>query len=208
MKFELPDFEPNIVGWNSEAPIFRELIERIKPTTIIEVGAWYGASTITMADAVKELGLDAKIISIDTWLGSLEHWEEYFDMLQVTNGYPAFYYQFKTNIISKGHQDIVQTLPMPSLQAARLLRRQKVKAQLIYLDASHEYSDVYFDLDAYTELLAPGGVIFGDDYTGWNGVRWAVDDFASHSLYRKTIRDGIFWMLEEEDENDESQDIL
>lgn len=45
-----------LTGWNGNKPIFRELIEKIKPTTIIEVGTWKGQSAITMGKTVKELG--------------------------------------------------------------------------------------------------------------------------------------------------------
>ena len=64
--------------------------------------------------------------------------------------------------------------PPPRLE---WLRYQGIKAEMIYIDASHEEEDVYQDLREYWDLLRDGGVIFGDDYT-WDGVRLAVDRFA------------------------------
>jgi predicted O-methyltransferase YrrM len=48
---------------------------------------------------------------------------------------------------------------------------------MIYVDASHEEEDVYQDLVSYWDLVRPGGVLFGDDWT-WDGVRLAVQRFA------------------------------
>src|SRR6185295_14421751 len=58
-------------GWGSESPAFRELILRVKPRLIVEVGTWKGASAIHMADIVAETKLDAQILCVDTWLGAL-----------------------------------------------------------------------------------------------------------------------------------------
>jgi len=58
-----------MVTWNSELPIFEELIKRNEPKRIIEVGSWLGGSAIRMAQICRDLGYDAKIICIDTWLG-------------------------------------------------------------------------------------------------------------------------------------------
>jgi hypothetical protein len=83
------------------------------------------------------------------------------------------YYQFLANVCHKGHQQRVVPFPQTSATAALWLRYFGFTAELIYIDASHEEEDVYADLLAYWEVLAPGGVIFGDDWT-WDGVRLAV----------------------------------
>ncbi len=55
--------------------------------------------------------------------------------------------------------------------------RTNLRADLIYIDGSHEEEDVYQDLLDYTPLVAPGGVIFGDDWS-WTGVRDAVTRYS------------------------------
>lgn len=60
-------------GWNGDSPIFKYIINQVKPKLIVEVGSWMGQSACTMAAALKELNLDAAVICIDTWLGSKEH---------------------------------------------------------------------------------------------------------------------------------------
>ena len=66
----------------------------------------------------------------------------------------------------------------PAREGARALRGMGVSAQLIFIDASHEYEDVYDDLRAYAGLLAPGGVIVGDDLRNFPGVLPAAVRFS------------------------------
>jgi predicted O-methyltransferase YrrM len=197
MKYTLPTYELNLHGWNSNASIFSDLICRVHPSWIFEVGSWYGGSALHMANIIKEQGLPTEILCIDTWLGSLEHWEGYEEQLQLVEGYPTIYFQFITNVWFSGHQDIIHALPMPSFQAAEYLKHTNTRADLIYLDAAHDYESVLRDLRDYYSLLSPKGILFGDDYRGWPGVTTAVDEFAAARGCKKEIVDGVFWVLSE-----------
>jgi hypothetical protein len=169
-------------GWGSTVPAFSELIGQVRPKLIVEAGTWKGGSAIHMADQVVAAGLDAQIVCVDTWLGALEFWTSQDDpkrykSLQLKNGYPQVYYQFLANVCHKGHQQRIIPFPQTSTHGALWLRYFGFTAELIYIDASHEEEDVYADLLAYWEVLAPGGVMFGDDWS-WDGVRVAVLRFA------------------------------
>jgi hypothetical protein len=60
-------------GWGgSEHPFLSSGIEQLKPGVVIEVGVWKGASVIFMAKKLRDFGLDAVVIAVDTWLGSVE----------------------------------------------------------------------------------------------------------------------------------------
>ena len=169
-------------GWGSESAAFAEMVRAVRPKLIVEVGTWKGASAIRMADEVAAAGLDSQILCIDTWLGALEFWTaqedpERYKSLKLKNGWPQVYYQFLANVCHKGHQQRIIPFPQTSATGALWLRYFGFTADLIYVDASHEEEDVYADLIAYWEVLAPGGVMFGDDWT-WDGVRLAVLRFA------------------------------
>ncbi|MFT4176284.1 MAG: class I SAM-dependent methyltransferase [Luteolibacter sp.] len=169
-------------GWGSQSPAFAELVEKIRPRRIIEVGTWKGGSALEMARHTVSLGLQTEIICIDTWLGALEMWMDHTDetrygALNLKNGYPSLYYQFLANVCYAGRQDIVTPLPLPSTTAAQWLAVHGVLADLIYIDGSHEEDDVYQDLTSYWDLLRPGGILLGDDW-GWDGVRMAAERFA------------------------------
>ena len=49
---------------------------------------------------------------------------------------------------------------------------------LVYIDAAHEEDPAFRDYALYWDLLAPDGVLLGDDYLAWEGVTRAADRFA------------------------------
>ena len=63
-------------GWGSDSAAFGELVEKHRPTRLIEVGTWKGGSALTLAGHLERLGLDAEILCVDTWLGALEMWTD------------------------------------------------------------------------------------------------------------------------------------
>jgi hypothetical protein len=167
--FEVDGKAADLQGWGSRDPIFAHLLSVVRPEVIIEVGSWKGASAINMATLIKHLGLDASLICVDTWLGSPEHFLKrdhpaYWDSLNVTNGHPRLYDQFLTNVIREGHTDVIVPLPQTSENAAQIFTRLKITADLIYIDAAHDFQSVLSDLTLYGQLLQPTGVIFGDDF--------------------------------------------
>ncbi len=177
------DLEPDIQGWGSNSPIFEGVLKAIKPSLVIEIGSWKGASIIHMAKVAAAENLDTCFICVDTWLGSNETlWldPEYRRSLRLRGGYPSMFRQFVANIKHVGLQDRIYPLPMTSSAAFYLLRRLAIRPDAIYVDAGHEEDEVYLDLKLYFDLLRPGGVMFGDDYSPqWPGVPAAVNRFAA-----------------------------
>lgn len=195
--FDFQSYPEDLAGWGGDSGAFNELIGETKPEFIIEVGSWKGASAVTMADALLFHGIEGRILCIDTWLGALEFWSdqndpERFQALECIHGYPSVYYRFLANVCHRGHQQRIVPFSLPSTAAALWLLRTNLRADLIYIDGSHEEEDVYQDLLDYHMLLKPGGRIFGDDW-GWSGVQAAVERFASEEklpirhLYDKWI---------------------
>jgi len=186
-------------GWGGQSPAFRELISQTKPRLIVEVGTWKGASALEMAAVARDIGLPVKIVCIDTWLGALEFWTDQTDAkrylsLQLKNGYPSVYYQFLANVCHQGFQDQIIPFPQTASNAALWFRFYGIAAELVYLDASHEEEDVYQDLCNYWEIVADKGLLFGDDYHSWDGVRLAVDRFAKEEK-RKVAFVADKWIL-------------
>ncbi|MFM8458509.1 MAG: class I SAM-dependent methyltransferase, partial [Chthoniobacterales bacterium] len=185
-------------GWGGESPIFGELVREVRPSLIIEVGSWKGASAVSMAEAVRQAGLDTKILCVDTWLGALEfrldqNDPERFFALECEHGYPRVYYRFLANVCHTKHQQRIIPFPLDSAAAALWLMSHGIKADLIYIDGSNEEEAVYNDLIDYGQLLAPHGVIFGDDWT-WASVRSAVSLFAKEHKLKLALRQDK-WVL-------------
>jgi hypothetical protein len=169
-------------GWGSDSPAFAELVARLKPSRIIEVGTWKGGSALTLAIETEKHDLDCEIICVDTWLGALEMWTDLEDptrhgALGLNHGYPTLYFQFLANVCRAGKQSRITPFPLPSVMAAQWFALNGIGADLIYIDGSHEEEDVYQDLLSYWDLVRPSGVLVGDDWS-WDGVRLAVQRFA------------------------------
>lgn len=167
-----------LYGWNSSHPWFEQIIRIQRPALIIEVGSWLGASAIHIATICRRLGLDARIVCVDTWLGNVAHYqsEEYRRSLAFRDGYPTLYYGFLRNVIASGHAGMILPLPLHSAAGARLIASKGLRAGLVYIDGDHSYAGCLEDLRAYSALLAEGGVILGDDILS-AGVADAVAAF-------------------------------
>ena len=172
------------------------LRSKTHPIVIVEIGTWLGASAIQVADIIRDMGRKDVIICVDTWLGSPEH----FLGMPKKNGFPQIYTQFLQNIVNHGHTDRVLPLPLPSLQAIDILMpllRNLGGADLIYIDAAHEYLPVYMDIRTYWPLLKAGGRMLGDDYTQhWPGVKKAVNQFTDEHTLECVILNDWVWQID------------
>lgn len=151
----------------SERPIFRATMDRIKPRIIIEVGTFLGGSAMHMAAHAKAQGWDCAVLCVDTWLGGVDHWLRAREKLTMHFGRPALYYRFLNNVIEAGLTDYIVPFTLDSIAAARFLKEAGIKAQMMYIDGSHEEGDVERDYNAYWDLLESGGAFLVDDLTDW-----------------------------------------
>ena len=189
----------DLQGWHGNDVLFRELIDKYNPETIIEVGSWKGQSAINMALHCKENKRDTIIYCVDTWLGSSEFLTYNKDKggrgLHHKNGYPNVYYQFLSNVVHKGVQNYITPLPNTSYVGSRVFEYYGIKGDMIYIDASHEEEAVYNDMYYYWPLVKQGGILFGDDYVQ-EGVANAVKRFCNEQELKYTVRNHYFWIIE------------
>jgi predicted O-methyltransferase YrrM len=184
----------DLQSWpSSQSPVFKELIDEIKPKNIIEVGSWKGVSALVMAEAGKPYG--THIHCVDTWLGSYEHFITNKDKLpRDAWGYPQLFHQFLANVKKSGYQDSITPYPMCSVDGARWLSAQKITAPLIYIDGAHDMETVYQDCRMYWSLLEKGGIMFGDDHLVFASVFAGVIRFACERGIDMTTK-APFWIL-------------
>jgi len=203
-----PDgFEKIMYGWNSDSEAFLEVIEETRPKYILEIGSWLGASAIHMAKFVKEVGLDTKIVCVDTWLGSREFMGKGFpgDRSKLfSNGLPAAYGHFLANVKREGVHDTVIPVPQTSSNALRFFSEQGVMFDAVYIDGSNQYEDIRSDMHLSWNVLKEGGVMFGDDYTNFSypQINSAVNSFVYSNRLKEYFRvrgDGSFWSLKKKD---------
>lgn len=190
-------------GWTPPGlgAVVREVLAGTEAPLVVEVGAWCGRSTIAIGEVVKERG--GELVAVDTWLGAPEFWLEDRGKgthdLRIVDGYPTVYREWAQNVVNAGLRGTVTPFPISSREGATVLRRLNARPALVYLDGAHEEDAVLSDLRAWWPLLAPGGVLLGDDYSErWDGVRRAVDWFAMELGDRAVVRTeptGPLWSL-------------
>ena len=177
--------EPLARGWqNSHSPALAEHVARAH--TVIEVGSFMGASVAWMADHNKA----ARFYCVDTWLGSPEISGEDLAGIPYQFGRLMLLERFLSNMLAAGISDRVTPIIQTSTSGAKILRAAGVTAELIYIDAGHDYLECFSDLVSYLPLLAKGGVMIVDDYAGFHGVRGAVERFAVEAGMEFEIVDG------------------
>jgi predicted O-methyltransferase YrrM len=134
------------------------------PFDILEIGSWAGASAISWGLAIKDLNLQGTITCIDPWV-------PYFDSASAKG--PVYsemnwaaqkeliYKLFHHNIAATGLQDLV--IPEQGTSRKVLPKLSSHNYAVIYLDGSHIYQDVEFDIEEAKRLLRDGGILCGDD---------------------------------------------
>ena len=101
----------------------------------------------------------------------------------VEDGRPTVYYQFLANVIEQNLTEIVLPASMTSLHGARFLRTHQFRPQLIYFGSGHEQGEILIELALYWNVLQPGGILFGTDWS-WISVRCDVKKF----MYMRNLR--------------------
>lgn len=184
---DLLPFSPG--GWYINGPSMEWLIRRGNVKVIVEVGSWIGLSTRHLAKTIPE---DGVVYAVDHWLGCTE-----LPGYDNTN----LYRQFLSNVIHEQLTDKIIPVKMTSLEASQTL---KVKPDLVYIDASHDFTNVMLDLILWYPFVKGHGLLCGDDYM-WNDdpskgggpVKRAVDAFARENNLSVRFDGKWMWYLEE-----------
>lgn len=174
--------------------VFGELVDMLSPDCIVEFGSWEGRSALAWAAASQSQGLSPDIICVDTWLGSAEHWLDEVGIeewerkkLRLDGGNPRIFETFIS--VAKSHGTCCRLLPFrtTTTTAAQVFARLGVTADIIYVDAAHDYDSVLNDLWGASTFLSRRGIICCDDFL-WETVRRAGINFclaSSYTLYEK-----------------------
>lgn len=164
-------------GWFNYADFYKNIVHSLpNEANIIEVGSWFGKSTIGMSNINKSIGKDCKIYAVDTWEGSneeVEHREkiEYLKSINTT-----LYDEFLFNIDVYGVKENIIPIRKSSEQASRDFGNHFF--DLIIIDASHDYDSVLNDIKFWISKVKKGGILAGDDYDEkFPNVKKAVNDY-------------------------------
>lgn len=142
-------------------PTIYTLVQSIKAKTVIELGVNTGESTVALLEAVH--ATDGILISVDV--------QELPNVRPMLTSYGLISrWQFHKS------EDIAFGLAWP----------KDKKADLIFVDTSHQYQQTKREIEVYEPILRPGGImIFHDTVSYVDGVFRPIKEFlAAHPTYK------------------------
>jgi SAM-dependent methyltransferase len=153
--------------WTSDEELDYLAEAALTARRIVEIGSWHGRSAKVLAAASP-----GQVYCVDIFV----------------NGSEA---AFRRNLARELHGGKVWTFQASSEIAAPWVRAALgwLPLDLIWVDDGHRYEDVRRDIEAYYDLLRPGGVFLGHDYYAGNEVARAVHDL----LPCYTLPCGTIW---------------
>jgi SAM-dependent methyltransferase len=193
---DLLDPKTRLKGWGSKSPVFGRLMKEVKPAVVIEVGTFLGASAVHMARLAKDLGLQTLILCVDDYRG-WPGFREKFDFVKQRNGDAMLLQQFIHNVVETGFTNSILPIPFATSHALQYFCSVGITADLIEVDAGHDFHSAWTDINLAYKVLRPGGVMFGHDYfnkADKSGVQKAVLLFAKRNNL-KVEADGAHWIM-------------
>ena len=124
------------------------------PRRIVEIGSFEGRSTLWFLEKLLRHPA-SRLTCVDSFAGGAEH-----SVSQVE----GLHERFLANLEESGRSKQAEVLRMHSFPGLLRLLARGDRADLVYVDGSHEAPDVLADLVLAFRLLAPGGVMLCDDY--------------------------------------------
>lgn len=142
---------------------------------VIEIGSWEGRSTLVLANATTR-----PVHCVDHWLGSPS------DVSAEIAAERDVYATWRANVDEGTTGNVVEhRMDWRDFRAA-----DDSPIAFLFLDADHSYEEVVAQLDAFVPLMAPGGIICGDD-ADFPGVHQAVTErFGSQQVIAR-----VWWQV-------------
>lgn len=167
------------------------------PRMGLEVGSYVGHGACVLGAFVKQY--NGLLLCIDTWCGDVNMWlgSAFASTMGKEDGNPDLYHHFMSRIMDAGLQDTVIPLRVSSVVAARMLKVMGYKIDFAYLDSAHEAGETFLEMNLYYDLLRPGGVLLGDDFSWFPAVKYDVLKFMEFKhLQGQLMEDRQTWLVQ------------
>ncbi len=170
VKQEAFGFMSYLTGWCTErkASTLIDIILKIKPQKIVEIGVYGGRSVVPMACALKALG-QGTVYGIDPW----NNYEATVGVMNTDN------LNYWSSIDLQGiKRNLMQKIAQFGLENSIILIESTSEAapaiqdiDILHIDGNHSDVTSYFDVTKWAPLVRPGGWIILDDMTWYeNGI--------------------------------------
>jgi hypothetical protein len=200
MKFTIKNEYPT--GTHISNDIMNILSQFIENASIgVEVGSFIGNSALLLGNFMKNRG--GVLLCVDTFLGDINMWlkPQFQEIMDKSDGNPKIFDLFVDRIVSNNLTDTVLPVRLTSIIAARMFKVLNYQFDFVYLDSAHEALETFMELSLYWDLIAEGGVMFGDDYK-WPAVNHDLKLFCNLlNLNYKLSEDGNTWIIKKTSKN-------
>lgn len=169
-------------GWCSpeKAEALARAVLETRPACCVEIGVYSGRSLFAIALALKALGY-GMAIGIDPWSqqASIEGWADENRKWWGALDHNAIYQQFLHYRTKLGLDQTIIAMPVTSDEALRLftLFGAGVQIGLLHIDGNHSSKQALADVNGYTPMVPPGGIIVFDDLD-WGTTKPAQERLA------------------------------
>jgi len=156
--------------WIGHIPFAYELIGRLRPRTIVELGTYSGSSFAAFCQAVEACGLDAKCYGIDLWQGDIHMGRFDEELFREISSYMAATYPGIATLVRKDFNDAAAQFDDGSVD-------------LLHIDGTHTLEAVSNDFHTWFPKLSDRAVVLFHDTnvtvanTGEAALRFGVRKF-------------------------------
>ena len=147
--FQLPWFAANS-AWLGHLLFARWLVRALRPACLVELGVFNGASFLTLCHSAEGLGIGARCIGIDTWMGDVH-----------AGFYTEAVYRRLSGYVRRHHRANARLLRMTFDRATARIADESI--DLLHIDGLHFYEAVKHDFETWLPKMSKRGVILFHD---------------------------------------------
>ena len=157
--------------WIGHIPFAFEIVRRLRPQTIVELGSYSGSSLAAFCQGVEAVGLNTKCFGIDLWKGDI-HMGEFDESV----------YQGITNYMSRRYPDICILIRQEFNDAVDFFDDKSI--DLLHIDGTHTYEAVSNDYYTWLPKISDRGVIlFHDTNATYETIGVAARNFGVRDFF-------------------------
>ena len=162
-----------------EVKVISQLVNQLQPRCMFEIGTFQGRTTLNMALNSPE---DARIITLDLPPADLNNTQ-----MQIEKTEEMYVQKSESGERFKGHPQAYKITQVFGDSATFDYSPYHNRMDLVFIDGSHAYEYVLSDTENALKLVRKGGTILWHDYTNWEGVRRALNDYylSGNPTFRK-----------------------
>jgi predicted O-methyltransferase YrrM len=155
------DNAKKIPGWMTDTELEWLAEHAMESLCIAEIGSWRGRSTRALADNTPGI-----VFAIDSWsdeaVGIRGWWSEKEDPAKYKQK-DWLWWEFQHNLTPFIGKKVIP-LRMFSAHAFEVFSRRGMTFDMIFIDGSHDGPHVTGDIQMFSKLLRPGGILSGHDF--------------------------------------------